>query len=43
MAFLVHEILGIRPPVGKRGRGSESQDLMDQSESYLGCVNEMLS
>ncbi len=31
MVFLVHEILEIRPPAGNRGRGSDFQDLMDQS------------
>ncbi len=43
MASLVHEILGIRTPFGKRGRGSDSQDLMDQSQVYFGWVNERLS
>ena len=27
---MVHAILGIRPPVGKGGLGSDSQDRMDQ-------------
>ncbi len=43
MAFVVHEILGIRPPAGKRGRGSDSQDLMDQSRLYPNWVGKRLS
>ncbi len=43
MASLVHEILRIRLPAGKKERGTEFQDLMDQSQSYLGWVNERLS
>jgi hypothetical protein len=41
--FLVHVILGIRPPASKEGRGPDSQDHMDQTTVLQRMVKEVLA
>ena len=42
-SLLVHAILGIRPPAKREGRGSDSQDRMDQQGLYCRRVKEGLT